>query len=318
MTALKRLRIIFFALMIFGAFANFAQNEWGISIIVLCELLMAFSFLAEVILKLFRKLKERKKLTVTYLQLGALATLFLTFILLNVFKSEMLIPIFLSAMALLTLTIIFETIYDSYKKLPSQGIYDAFFLFFFFIGMVAKNNRWAGASVFLILSCASLLPYYFSYIIRFLKNNYQSGKSLVSVLSVGSLAGVLLSLSFLFKTMHWPFATIMFYISLSLTSIMILGTLKWRYEFKGEKINILKGIALLEPNIILIYFMAFTFCFYSFLVVNNLAPKFYSQELPEAVDKLSNTGLDGEKKARELKDVYRSFITNLDNSGLLK
>ena len=48
MKPITRIRIILFALMIFGSFANFALNEWGNTLIVWCEVLMALSFLGDI------------------------------------------------------------------------------------------------------------------------------------------------------------------------------------------------------------------------------------------------------------------------------
>src|SRR4051812_12966100 len=50
MKALFRFRIILFAFSVFGAFANFAQNQWGITVIQMCHATLALSFLLEALL----------------------------------------------------------------------------------------------------------------------------------------------------------------------------------------------------------------------------------------------------------------------------
>ena len=57
MKPITRIRIVLFALMIFGSFANFALNEWGITLIVWCEILMAASFLGEIIASIIKNIK---------------------------------------------------------------------------------------------------------------------------------------------------------------------------------------------------------------------------------------------------------------------
>jgi hypothetical protein len=58
--ALTRIRIIVFAIMVFGAFANFGQNEWGNIIIYVCQLLLALSFFGEMIYYYALRIKRKE------------------------------------------------------------------------------------------------------------------------------------------------------------------------------------------------------------------------------------------------------------------
>ena len=100
MKAITRIRIILFALMVFGAFANFALNEWGNTLIVLCEVLMALSFIVDIVITLVERVKVKNKTKVSYTQLGLIGVMFLSVILIIVsvflFKSTPeIIPIIL-------------------------------------------------------------------------------------------------------------------------------------------------------------------------------------------------------------------------------
>lgn len=327
MKSITRIRIILFALMVFGSFANFALNEWGNTLIVWCEVFMVLSFLGEIVSIVFNRYKTsyRKKLSMIMLSLiGAIVipvaitciTLWLITksadIMLTVFGFVILV-----ASILLALTILVEAIYDFFKKIETQGIYESFLLSIFFLALVFKNASFPGTAPMLVFSILFLVPYFVTTTIKFFKTNYKFGKPLVVILIFGSFATILLGIAYMMKTMHWPGATIAFYFAVLITLVMLGGVVKWKYEFNGSKINILEGLRLFKTNVILLFFMLFVFTSYRYLTSMQLAPDFYSADYPESYYKLRNDP-DGWAKANEIREAYDNFMQKAEKNGFLK
>jgi hypothetical protein len=322
MKPITRTRIILFALMIFGSFANFALNMWGITLIVCCQGLMALSFLGEIVISLFKNIKTnyRKKLSFLLLSFVGATLLFLVILsALTIFSkvNSALIPIMLGItfLALIGLIII-DALYSFFKKLENQGIYESFFLCTFFISVIFKNNRYPGSDVLLLLGILLLVPYFITTTIRFFKVNYKFGKPLVIVLTFGSIATVFLGLAYLMKTQHWPFADISFYIASAMILVMIVGAIKWNYIFNGEKINIMQGLQLFKTNVILLFFMLVIRTSYS---VIQIGPRYYSADYPASVNKLiAIEKKEASNKAIEIAHAYDNFIQKAEENGFIK
>ncbi len=175
MKPITRIRIILFALMIFGSFANFALNMWGITLIVCCQGLMALSFLGEIVISLFKNIKKnyRKKLSFLLLSFVGATLLFLVILsALTIFSkvNSALIPIMLGITFLaLIVLIIIDALYSFFKKLENQGIYESFFLCIFFISVIFKNKLYPGSDILLLLGILLLVPYFITTTIKFFK-----------------------------------------------------------------------------------------------------------------------------------------------------
>lgn len=197
--------------------------------------------------------------------------------------------------------------------------YESFFLSTLFLGAVFKNNWWPGAAMLLIFSVGLLLPFYIFQIIKFYRQNITKGTLLISLLTLGSATTLIFGVSILFKIQHWPYATILFYLGMFFTIIMIIGSFKWKYEFNGETINLWRGLGLIKNNLIILYFLTFTISAYSFLASIDLAPKFYSQNLPRVIEMERNKkGVESKRNAEEMIDAYQSFIDNCEKNGFLE
>jgi hypothetical protein len=324
MKPITRIRIVLFALMIFGSFANFALNEWGNTLIIWCEVLMATSFLGEMAITLFhsRKNKNRKKLNVALLAVCAIMII-LFVIIINRFMIpstnqetfDILVPyIFLIFIILMTI----DALYDFFKKIESRLLYENFFLCIIFLALIFRNLSYPGTGVMLVFSVLFLVPYFITTTIKFFKVNYKFGKPLIVILTFGSFATVFLGITYMMKTMHWPFADTFFYLASVITLVMIVGALKWTYVFNGEKINILQGLRLFKTNVILLFFMLFVFTSYKYFNILKLAPDFYSADYPEIVYQL-RTGTSAEWfKASEIKEAYDNFIQKAAENGFIK
>ncbi|MBK7184057.1 MAG: hypothetical protein IPH89_14700 [Bacteroidetes bacterium] len=202
-----RIRIILFALMIFGAFANFALNDWGNTIIVWCEVLMAISFIGEIAEVSYKRIQNnyRKKLSSIVLILLISITLLVMASVLEILFTKSLsdiIPIILISLIILVVIVISEALFDFFKNIESQGIYESLFLCMFFVSTVFKNASLPGASIILVLSILFLVPYFVTSTVKFFKENYNFGKALIIVLTFGSFSALLLGVFNLLKTMH--------------------------------------------------------------------------------------------------------------------
>lgn len=325
MKPITRIRIVLFALMIFGSFANFALNEWGNTLIIWCEILMAASFLWEVVVSSIVSLRNplKRKLNLVLLGVFGLLCIIFLFTLTNIATpqtSEEKLGFFI-AFTLLTLLvlIIINALYDFFKKYKNQGTYESFFLCMFFIGLFFKNSRFKGSDILLLLGVLLLVPYFITSTIKFFKENYKSGKALVIVLTFGSITTILLGLAYMMKTMHWPFANFFFYTATAMTLVMIGGAIKWKYVFNGEKINILQGLRLFKTNVILLFFMLFVFTNYKHFVILKLAPDFYSADYPESYYKLrSSFDREAWNKAYEIRSAYDNFVQKAEENGFIK
>jgi hypothetical protein len=307
--------------MIFGAFANFALNEWGLNMIKYCELAMTISFLAEYGLVLYERAKNNDRRSVSRVQLILLCAY-------SLFNLLMIVPqlmgnsiigyALLACLVLIVLIVVGEAIYDLIKRKDNKRSYENFFLAMFFYGLYFKNNMWPGASAVLVFSGLFLLPYYIITTIQFFKRHFQSGKSLVALLTVGCVSTIFLSLTHLFKTMHWPFGNQFFYIGFILTVVMIIGAMKWKYNYNNQSISVIQGLKMFKTHIILIYFMVLVFMGYKYLAIKEIAPDFYSQFYPQAVYKMRDAGFSTSKdelKYGELVNAYHDFLENSRKNG---
>jgi hypothetical protein len=323
MKPITRIRIVLFALMIFGSFANFALNEWGDTLIIWCEVLMALSFLGDFTITLYHRLKTNERKKLNRVMLLAIATILFSVLLIilsgvlfkfsfeYVFAYTVLIAFFI-----LLLIVIIEALYDFFKKIENQGVYEAFFLCTFFISLVFKNSRFPGSDILLLISILLLVPYFIATTIKFFKENYKSGKALVIVLTLGSITTLLLGLAYLTKTMQWPFAYFFFYTAIAMTLVMIGGALKWNYLFNGSKINIVQGLRLFKTNVILLFFMLFIFTTYKYFNILKLAPDFYSADYPQSYYNYRN--INKWDKAIEIGNAYDNFMQKAEQNGFIK
>lgn len=309
--------------MVFGAFANFAQNEWGNSVIIICQGLIALTFLSEAVIYLVQRVKAKQNKILSALTLATFCIMFLSYFSAWIIASEVseylvIITVF-ALLLLLLLLIIDETVIwlkRNSNAIAINGIYEAFFFGMVFWGLMSKNLLLPGSSVIITLSIVVLIPYFTIKMIRFFVSNFKKGFAIVSVLSVGTTATILMGAAYLFKVMHWPGANIMFYVVLVFTVIMVLATIKWKYEFENKKINVLKAMQMLNKNILLFYFVSLTFGVYYYLAAADIAPKFYSQRLPSEVNKYISDRED--EKAEELRNAYVNFIERAEKNGFLK
>lgn len=261
---LARIRIIFFALIILGSFANFAQNDWGNTLIGWCEGFICLMFFIEGFVHLRKRIK-----------IG--------------------------------------------KNYQEGSAYEHLLLGLFFLSFVFRIMWWPGGNLLVIISALFLIPFYIIQMVSFYRNNKSKGQLLVTLLTIGSFTTLVLGISLVFKIMHWPWATNLYFVGLGFTIIMIIGSAKWNFDYDNNKINILSALGLLKNNIILLYFLSFIITTFGILSSSGFGPKFYSEKMPASVEKEINKKEKGSTaKADEIKENYYNFIWNCEKNGFLE
>jgi len=119
----------------------------------------------------------------------------------------------------------FKNYYVMKKIMIVSGVFSALTMI---LGISFKFMHWPGASLFLFLGITSGSLVFIPLVFTLKAKEKQSAKDKL-VLAIGGLAAVLISLSILFKVMHYPYANLMSYISLAI----MLGLYLPIYFFSG-------------------------------------------------------------------------------------
>ena len=114
--------------------------------------------------------------------------------------------------------ITYKNYYTMKKVMITSGTFSAASMI---LGILFKFMHWPGASAFIILGIgtSSLIFLPLLFILKS-KDRHQTKDKII--LGIGILSGILLSLSILFKVMHWPYATILGYSSVILIGLFLL------------------------------------------------------------------------------------------------
>ena len=116
------------------------------------------------------------------------------------------------------LLITFKNYYAMKKVMLNTGIFSAFT---FIIGAVFKMMHWPGAGVLLLLPIA-IISLVFLPLLFLIKSKETKEKREKTTLGVGVIFGIVLSLSGLFKVMHWPGANAMWLTALAILFLLFL------------------------------------------------------------------------------------------------
>lgn len=123
------------------------------------------------------------------------------------------------------LLLTFKNYYTMKKVMLYSGGFSAIT---FIIGAFFKLMHWPGASVFLLVGIASFC-FMFLPLLSVLRVKEQKETKNKIIISIATLFGILISLATLFKVMHWPYANMMWIISLGILFFIFLPV----YFFTG-------------------------------------------------------------------------------------
>lgn len=324
---LQRFRLILFATMIFGAFANFALNEWGNTLVVLCQFMLALSFMWQFIGLLLQRIKSRSLRQFNIFQLALLILLWVIFPFIAILfqpEGEAFVIIYFALFVLMTLVLFADALISrkmAVKGLPyAQGGLENYTLFLCLAAFLFTNMHWPGAALLNVFSILFMaFPLYLFQTISFFRQNYNNGRSLVLTLTAGSVATILYGLSILFQQMHYPGALFIFYLAVLFSLLFLPGLLKGKHIYNNESLSVLGGLKLYKTHMVLVAIVVFLFSWYGFLRMNGVAPSFYESNWPASVNELSSSGKPGDlEKSKETRESYLQFIENCRKNGILK
>jgi len=317
MKFLSTIRYILFALIILGYFANFAQNEYGFDIINNGVVLVALTWLANVVLMGKEMWKGRKVL----IMMCSTIIFFLGSILLIViythYPKEVDIEIaalgglgvFVFLPTLLIMLVIIARINQkrnlTYGKLSVIQFF-AFFLFFW--GFYAKLNYSAGANAVIIFSGGMIVLVMLRRLIGVVFRN-TSGKHRGSSVLIAFYVNVILALlAIVFNQLHYPGSFLL--LVLSILSA-IISTLVWIFRHKfATGYSESFGVKRPALTFVLIYFNYVVMILW--LTSINVLPPSYTLHSPFALKKLREQSANPKTDSRVLKyeDSYETFVNN--------
>lgn len=295
MKTLQISRYIILAVMVTGSFANFAQNEWGNSIIVFCQMALAASFAVEVFLAIRESyiLQNNKK--------PSLANM-LGFCLL----------VFLSLFNIMLGTFSVANGGNKDGRLRAR-ILECSLLFAGFLGAIFRNLFLTGAAILSVVALAGLAIFYLVAATRFMVKTYKQSKPLAFTGGGIVIGGVILAVSTLFIIQHWPGGSALLNTGLALSLALLLPSLLRSFNTTNGTTTINKMLATVSANFVFIFYTSLVFSAYIWAKRVGIAPSFYSQHYPASVYKQTM----GEKALGE-KDAYENFIEHCRKNGLIK
>ena len=323
MAALLRIRIVLLLLMVFGSFANFALNEWGNDLIVICQFLMAITFFGQAIYVYRLRIRSNELRKFNLFQLIFILLLFLFLPLLAALTKmdgEAFIKTSVFSLLGFLLLLIIDGIVSNRRKKANlsyaNGVYESLSLFVCFLALVFKNMHWPAAGFLLIFGTILMaFPFYLYTGIQTFRYYFKDAKVLGGMLFIGSLSVVIMGISRVFKIMHYPFGSVLVYSGLTLAVIFLIFSLVKKFELKGEKINLLKAFNVRKTQISLVFFLMFVHGSYILMKDFGLAPSYYEPRFPKAVDAMIAAR---DSKADEVLDAYFQFVDIAEKNGFIK
>ena len=319
MKPLRNIRYIIFALTVLGCFANFAQNEYGMSMIIWGTFLIGLCWMVG--LALLGKEMWKKKF-ISIMLTSTFSLFVISIVLLNfwpdaLFGFSMLTFVFstLTLIAVLALELLLVAIANR-KQHPSGSslAFESFGLFILFIGITFKFGHWPGASIMMILGGSALVVIYF---IEILKSFSEfRNRKMTAVFSFLFYFNVILGVAgSVVKNQHWP-GSIYFYQSEILLLIILLVPILLNLKFKlgMEKTSLAVHGTKRAVFVFVFVFLNYWALFFS-LPAWGVGPKFYSLKNPPALEKMLETSVNGdEPQIREYRKNYENFLENRYNA----
>jgi hypothetical protein len=199
------------------------------------------------------------------------------------------------------LLLTYKNYYTMKKIMINSGIAAATF---FTIGSIFKVMHWPGASLLILLGMAIGALVFLPLIFLFKKNETTESKGKI-VLGIGVINGILFCAYSLFKVMHWPYASNLWFITLGLFSFVFIPL----YFFNGIK-NEANKVNTITTSLILIIVAGVFFLqtsLKSSTQVYVAKTQNYLQE-QELINRLQNIKNDSVQQNVELKSVSNDIV----------
>ena len=299
--------------MVLGCFANFAQNEYGMTIVIFSSLLFAIGWLINLIL-LGREVWKKKIFSII---LFSTISLFFLSMLFFIFNAN---DFFGFGMLIFTALLIMESLIAAIanrKQHKSSGTilaFESFGLFFLFLGVFFKFSHWPGANIMLILGGFILTIVYLIEIFKMFRSEFKNGKMIALFSAIFYLNIIIGAVASVFKNQHWPFSRI-FSISEVILLIILLIPMMLNLKFKHgtEKINL---FSLSKKSAVLVFvfiYMNYWALFFAFQVWG-IGPKFYTLAKPPVLEKMLDKSANGnEPQIVAYSENYNNFLERRRN-----
>lgn len=305
MKAITNFKYIILCLILFGIFANWAQNRYGL---IICR----YSLLALVVIFLTESIKQgRSKLkNIVFCVFGISIFSVIFFAIMNIEIITIISGILLLIIWLFQFIYPFVNFNKKYKvdhdaKFAAS---EAFMIFIFVLGFLFKQMHWPVASILLVSGSFGILVLYVLKIIRTLRKE----KELPAIFKI-TRTTVLLWIaigyfgSFAFKMQHWPgsYIIILFGLVLLVSSIILLLIFRKPVFIANQKTNPLKNLWNVTGNIKVLIIVAFLGYIHYFASIAGISPKFYTLSEPPVYEKMIEK--KQEKKASDYRDAFNDF-----------
>ena len=316
------------ALMVLGFFANFAQNDYGMTLVGIALAIISFCFAV----KIYNYSKHTKWLA--KFNAGFLIVVLINFGVFDVLEKTyalpdfIVVPILIIDISFLALIAPIFNIVDYFKNkqlADSKNLLSNYFgnnfILLFCMGAANKCLEAKGASVLMVLS--GVMFFFFSIIVStkyFIKN--VKDKTMIAFI-VLFLWLFLLSciLGIMFKMQHWPGAnSLNLYAGILFILVLVLSIIYYLFS-KVFITNVIKTE--FNWNILLWLASCIIIQLWFFGRFVDISPKFYSDNIPEAIyilnEKANEFTKEGEeyvKKQYEYHINYGNFLDNRENRKL--
>jgi Flp pilus assembly pilin Flp len=303
----KRIHIIIFLLCIclMGLFANFAQNDYGLTMVKYSLLAVAVLFLEMMRLSIIKY-----KIAGYFIYLMVLYPVMAVFVDLQDISEEFLM--FSLAGFIYNAIVLPMVLFFKERKLRSAEIsflnyFELLFLSVLLVGFNLKSNHYAGAVVMLSLSVLIVIPALIR-LVQLIKL-LVSGKYLSAVFQL--LVFVFITLTMVgtvFKMEHWPGANSLLDICRTVMFISVLLLLFITY-LKKE----VAPFTHINPGIKIAYFSFCAAILWLTLHHAGVAPWVYSDRYPKTMQTLGAQKNGFNAEGREFGRKYEIYIENLEH-----
>lgn len=310
--------IFLLCLMLIGFFANFAQNDYGMELIIFCCGLVSLSFY----IKTFYQIISKKIFNAIF-AFSFLCGIYIVFFVNGmegasrisfghnnffVFITAYIIFIFAPSIIIPLLIVIKERKFK--EKTISSNYFTSLFSAMFCLGIYMKEYKLAGASIVLILSGFIILPM----LISFFKSMYSYIKAKNAIFLLLGFSKLFIGstfVAFIFKTQHWPGSNLLLVCTFGLLGLNFI-LIMVNYYLKSNMNQLWTEQTFTTKTLFLCYTVTTV---YVNLMRNDILPKVYSNNKPKALQELiigSNDftveGRTTKKKAQLYADQYENFL----------
>ena len=327
MNFLHRLRIVLFLVMVFGAFANFAQNEWGNTLIKLCQCLVGCSFAFEAITIAVERIraKQVRWFNFTFSLVTGVGFIFIPLLLmLDALRTEWMgITAFfflLGSLFLGLIDLVILKMRSSRKLAYTDGLFENLVLSLCMFSMLCKNLHLPGAGVILVASILFFgVPLYLVNGVRYMREHKKETTSFKMLFYPVYATVVLFGIGMVFKIMHYPFSNMIIASGFAFVLLFLAMMIFKRPIVNGETLSVAQTPKLFKRHVFFLFVLLSLYAGYDSMRRQGMAPGFYESLYPLSVRELNNSNRqeDGEKAGKTM-DAYLAFLDHCKSKGYIK